>query len=59
MMKIKGSISLNKEENKYEHMNYFFEDYNDSYIESNSNSSILPFYNKDYYINITNSKSVK
>ena len=59
MMKIKGSISLNKEENKYEHMNYFFEDYNDSYIESNSNSSILPFNNKDYYINITNSKSVK
>jgi len=35
--KIKGSMSLNtevKEEYKDEHMNHFFEDYNDSYIES-------------------------
>ena len=37
-------------------MNQFFEDYNDSYFESNSNSSILPFNNKDYFINNLNIK---
>ena len=31
-------------------MNYFFEDYNQSYAESNHNTSALPFKNKSYYI---------
>jgi len=50
--KIRGGISLNteiKKEHKDEHINQFFEDYNDSYFESDSNSSILPFNNKELF----------
>jgi len=46
--KIRGGISLNTEIKK-EHINQFFEDYNDSYFESDSNSSILPFNNKELF----------